>query len=643
MNKYIWPWLFSSVMPRGTKPNGSISPEDTTNDTGLPDALKTPNRRDLLKTLGIAGVASLAGCLDQSPGGNGNGEGKKSGQFTEARSTAAGTLNWIYNTEEGSDERINLTLDGAWQVTTDNEVFPLWCTPETEDSKTYTITVRDGLEWGGDYGQMTADDWVYMINEVLKPKWAAYPNRTDWVDRKVTKTGKMTFDVTLPKKDPAWPLRPVMWGQYCAPKGLLEKYVKMAKSGKKKQAQKQLEEQDKELTELTYTGNLGPYTKETWEPEAKFVAKRNENYYMRDRDDVDEIWKKAPYYDTYTMRVIPEQSSRLQALERGEAHYAAIPPNRGKQYQENEAVDVYVQPQPYLRILIFNMRANGWKPFRLKEIRQTFMMAVNKKTFAKNVFSGFAQPAHTMQPSWSDWYDDSKVTTFGTGDLYSVNKAKQKITQALSNSQYNARYDGNTLVDGDGNQVQLKFIAQAGQPTEQTMAEVLKKSLEKIGVKVNIKKVQGKTFLDKYAKTNVPKGKQSQVPKGWPPSPQNSGPRDIATSESSWDMALIYKFNTYPRTPSDSKVFFHERGSINFYGYVPSKGVNIKKMYENAATTVDEKKRKSQFAEIFGVISEEQPFGFLVMDDDIVGYEKGIEGPVEKFGSGWNDQTFYRG
>jgi peptide/nickel transport system substrate-binding protein len=107
-------------------------------------------------------------------------------------------------------------------------------------------------------------------------------------------------------------------------------------------------------------------------------------------------------------------------------------------------------------------------------------------------------------------------------------------------------------------------------------------------------------------------------------------------------MALIFEFNTYPRTPSDSKAFFHERGSINYYGYVPSEGVDIKKLYEDAVAAESDERRGELFAETFGVISEEQPFLFLAMEDDIAGYEAGMVGPVEEFGSGWNGNTYYR-
>ena len=627
-----------------------------------PEALYLPNRRNMLKWLGVAGLGGLAGCSG-GPGGTqtprertvvktvevtreetptATPEARQlTEQFTEAFSSAASTLNWFYNVEASTGERIGLTLDGAWAVTTETEVFPLWLDYETDDGQTYTIHVRDGLEWGGAYGQMTAEDWVFMINELFQSDWAAYPSASDWTGVTVEETGKLTFDVTLPQVDPAWPLRPVLWGQNCAPKEIFQPYVEMAADGSPDQARTGLEE-DTELNNLSYTGNLGAFTIDVWEEQSRFQGTRNENYYMGDRDDVPEAWQGAPWFEKWTMLVVPEQSSRLQALRNGETDTAAIPPERAQEFINLEDIDVYVQPQPFVRQVTFNMRANGWLPFRLKEVRQAFMMALNKQQFSQNVFRGYAKPAFTMQPTWSKWYDGSLVPTFGTGDLYSPGDALQQMQDAISGSNYDYTYDGDTLVDGNGDQVRLSLMAQAGQPTEQTMAEVMAQAFRQLGVEIQIDTVEGVTFQTNYAINSVPEDMQDQVPEDWPSSPFNAGPRDIATSKESWDLGLIFEFNTYPRTPSDSDVFMFERGSVNYYGYVPSEGVDIKAKYDEASKTVDDAERQALFAEAFGLIAEEQPFGFLVMEDDIAGFRDGIFGPVEKFGSGWNWQTYFR-
>ncbi|MFB6137247.1 MAG: ABC transporter substrate-binding protein [Halobacteriaceae archaeon] len=627
------------------------------NDTDdAPDALLMPNRRNMLSWLGVGGTAAVAGCSGDGGGGTTtapttgeptsttSGTPDVTGPFVNAYSSSASQINFIYNTEQGAADRINLTLDGAWAVTTENEVFPLWCEPTTQDNKTWTITLRDGLRWT-DNGRMTAEDWVYMIQNIFQSKnnWTSYPNASDWQGVTVEQTGELTFDVTLPSADRNWPLRPVMWGQFCAPKEILQQYVQMHEDGDTEGALNGLKN-DQDLNNLTYTGNLGPYTLDTWEQESQFVAARNDDYYMQDAEGVSPLWQNAPYYEKYNYRVVPEQSSRLNALKNGEAHRTSLPPERAQEFIDLSDVDVYVQPQPFVRPVIFNQRANGWSGFRKKKVRQGLMMTLDKSAFAQQIFRGYAEPAFTMQPKWSQWYSGEYVKTYGSGDLLDTEKARNRISSGLSGTEFG--YDGETLVDGDGNQVNLTIYSQAGQPSEQTTAELIKQRFAMVGIAVTHDTLPVQTFFTDYYYNSVPQDKADQVPDDWPGDPTtpgpNSGPRDLSTSKEPWDMLLFFEYNTYPRTPADSKVFFYPRGSANFYGYVPSEGVSIKKMYEEAANATDEQTRQQLFAETFGTISTEQPFGFLVMEDDILGVQAGVDGPVEKFGSGWNSQTFHR-
>ena len=104
-------------------------------------------------------------------------------------------------------------------------------------------------------------------------------------------------------------------------------------------------------------------------------------------------------------------------------------------------------------------------------------------------------------------------------------------------------------------------------------------------------------------------------------------------------MSVNLGFNTYPYTPTSSRGFFDKRGPVNYYGYYPNN--DIAGLYEEASSTVDEEERIDILGEAFGYINEEQPFGFLVMTSEIVGYQSNLRGPVEEFENGWDSQTWY--
>ncbi|MFB6161531.1 MAG: ABC transporter substrate-binding protein [Haloferacaceae archaeon] len=625
-------------MPHDSDPHGS--------DEGSGHVI---DRRDLLRAAGVVGVGGLAGCsADQGEGdgttGTGTGTGTSggarsvSGTYRSASSTDAQSLNWLFIADSTSGSFITATLDGAWALTPDQEVFPLWADYSTDDDRVYEIQLRDGLQWGADYGRMTAEDWVYMIRNVFQaqPNWSGYPGASDWFRQNpdsgetepipVEKTGELTFEIRLFQSDPLFPFKPVMWRQECAPKALLEQYV----PDKDTQGLKQ----DEELNRLAYTGNLGPYSYEEWERTSQYVVTRNDDYYLRDAEGVPERFRNAPYFEREVTTIITEESSRLGALEAGDVDEAGVPPDKASRFRSLNGVTVNVTPQPYLRVLVYNMRANGWEPFRRKAVRQALAHAVDKRGVAESIYRGFAQVAHTMQPTWSKWYSDGEVVKYGVGERYGPDATRQRLREALADTDYG--YDGDALLGPNGEQVSLTLLHDQGQPTEQTIAEFVAQEFERnAGIAVEPTAVSPQTVQSKYVVTSPPEG----VDVEWQASSFNGGPRDVATSQEPWDMQLNLQFNTYPFSPDSSKGFFEKRGDVNYYGYYPEK--DIAGLYEQATAADGERRRQALFGEAFGVISEEQPFGFLSMPSSITGYRDRVAGYGEEFNTVWDSQTWY--
>ena len=588
----------------------------------------------------MTGVAGLAGCSGNG-GNDGGGESSDrsvQGTYVSASSVDAQSLNWLTIADATSGSYVTATLDGAWAIKPNREIFPLWADYSTDDGRVYEIELRENLEWGAGYGQMTAEDWVYMIKNVFqaRPNWSGYPNADSWFRMNpesgqrepipVEQTGTRTFEIRLFEVDPSFPFKPVLWRQQCIPKGILEKYVP-------DQDTEGLQ-QDEELNTLAYTGNLGPYTYEGWERSARYTVTRNDDYYLRSVEGVPERFTQAPYYDEQVVRVISEESTRLGALESGEVDSTGIPPDKANRFENLSNVNVNVTPQPYARIIVYNMRSNGWEPFRSKAVRQALGFAVNKETIVGNILRGYGQVAQTMQPKWSQWYDDSEVEEFGVGDRYGPEPTRSRLESALSDTEY--AYDGEQLVDGNGDQVTLSIYYDSGQPTEGTIAEfVAQEFSENAGIDVQPEAVSSSTFQSNYVQTSAPEGAEPE----WTAGVFNGGPRDVATSSESWDMSINLQFNTYPFTPASSKGFFERRGGINFYGYYPE--ANIAELYEQASATTDEQRRQELFGRAFGLISEEQPFGFLAMPSSVSGYAEAVRGYDEEFNTGWDSQTWY--
>jgi peptide/nickel transport system substrate-binding protein len=550
----------------------------------------------------------------------------------EGTATGAQTLNFLSVDDVPSSNRIQLALDGAYALTPEQEVFPLWADISTDEGRVYTVELREDLRWGSGYGRMTAEDWVYMITEVFQAEsnWANFPNRGDWTRNgepvPVEKTGTRTFEIRLPAVDPAFPLRPVMWGAFCMPKGLIEPY--RADNDQEGLAQ------DEAVQTLAYTGNLGPYRFERWNRDAEFVAVRNDEYYLRDVDDVPEAWREAPYFDSYTYEVVPEQSTRLSALRSGELTATDIPETSVERFEGVEDVDVRVFPQAYMTSLIYNQRANGsfYEAFREIEVRRALAHAVDKRTIVEEILRGYGTVAHTFQPTFSRWYADDRVTEYGVGDTYSHERARELLESALGPTPYG--YDGGRILDGDGEQVTLDLIYPLGSQAVETTAEYVAQEYDAVGLDVELTGLEYGALVEQYLYNDW----QGEDESPWDAGPYNGGPRDGSVSQEPWDLLVGVTFNTYPRTPSSIRGFTVRRGGINFYGYYPE--TDFASLFETASSTVDESERQRALTEVFGALSAEQPFNFLNMGVEIVGFDSAVRGPEEVFGYTWDRSTW---
>jgi len=618
----------------------------------------------MLQWLGIGTAAGLAGCSSgestptptesPTPTELGGGDDEEtdtptetpeqarepSGTYVSGDSTGVTTLNFIQVADAPTSARIGLALDSAYAIKPGPEVFPLWMDVSTDENRVYEFELRDNLQWGAGYGQMTSEDWVYMIQNVFQAEdnWAGFANPGDWTETvdgesqpiPVEKTGKLTFEMRLNEVDPAFPLKPVMWGQYCMPKGLLQPYVE----------EKDAEgiNQDEEVQTLAYSGNLGPYNFDTWERESVFEAARNDDYYMEGVDDVSRSWQNAPYFERYHIQVIPEESTRLSALKEGEITATGIPETKVSQFQGNDDINVNQSPQPFNSLLIYNQRANGnfYEAFRKQSVRRALSWAVDKQSVVDNILRGFADVAHTFQPKFSAWYDDSAVQQTGVGDRYDPDEAQSRLSDALGDTPYT--YDGDTVVDENGDPVTLQLLYPTGTQTTKTTVEFIAQEYGNIGLNVEVNGVQFNTLLGQYVQTRTDLEESTATP-AYNAGPFNSGPRDRFVSNEPWDLQYGIIFNTFPRTPTSVEGFWTRKGGTNYYGYHPE--APMTELFSQASTATNDADRQEALTEIFGALSEEQPCNFMNFGVSITGYQDEVVGPKEIFANGWDSNTWY--
>ena len=628
------------------------------------DDTRHVDRRQWLSALGLAGAVTLAGCSGNGgDGGDGGGEGNSSDGgsgssdlsqeeiYATAAASSFSTLNPIYNDENGAGNAIARALDLGYTFDEENEYVPLLYDMSTEDGEVWTFEVREGLEFSDPYGEVTASDFVYLIQEVHQSSWASSVASADWDGVAVEETGEYEFQATLNTPQLLWPesYEPQL---YPIPQGLLEPYVEEEDTEGLRQ--------DEELLELQFSGNLGPYVLDEWQRDGGTRYSRNDDYYLQDAEDLPDVFGEAPYFEEAEIRVIGEQASRLGALETGEVDSAAIPPNQVESYQNSDEIYVNRIPQPYNEKISLNMRDNGWTTgpgnmFRHVPFRQAMASAIDKEGLIQGVFRDFAETHFTWQPRFSNFYPpEEDIPTFGVGDNYGSEVARGLAEDAFEQSEYDYRFDGETMVDPDGNQVQLSLYHSAGQNTEQLMADFIAQELgENLGMDVTVEAIDGTRFNNEYwTQTDYPtpetneEGEVTSVPEElvdtvngeeveWTqPTSTNPGPRNV-TSNESWDMEVVFGLNTYPRNPLTNSVFFEGANPLyNPVGYYP--GFNAEELFQSAREATSQEELADALIELFANLAEEQPYIMLTFPDDTVGYREGLEGPIENFSNGWN-------
>jgi peptide/nickel transport system substrate-binding protein len=535
--------------------------------------------------------------------------------------TSAGdgeTLNWILAADGASLAYAGYTMDSL--ATYDNEWnIQLRCAARdveaSENGLVYTVTIRDDLKWS-DGSQVTAEDYVYTLKDLMFSDWLNYPYMSDWQeevnDEMVFVTPEVvdetTFTITRQTVDPEFIYTVRNLTPY--PKYIATKY----------EGNIDTFTQAPEFNNLTYTGNLGPYKFVEWIRNDKYVLERNPEYYLG--KDVG-----APYFEQRIVKILGTPAICHAALEAGDITYTGIDPPHVAKFKAMEHINVYTVPTSGYLLMAYNFRDNGWEGLKQKELRQALSMSISKELLIEKVLFGFGEPAFSFIPNTSPWYTEKGVAKYGTETLLDKEKAKELLIEAGYATE---KADGSIEVkDKEGKPLKLTLITNSGNEVNENVGHLVKEELADIGIEVELKFIPWATELRKYLMNKVPN--TDQEPR------YNNGAR--AVSEEPWDLLVII-FNTHPLSPSGQDVFYSTDGGLNFWGYSNSQADELFKRLKSEEA-LDEGVRKQLYAELSQLVSEEQPANFLAFQLANTGFQKNVKGIEPGINMGYNSYLWY--
>lgn len=219
----------------------------------------------------------------------------------------------------------------------------------------------------------------------------------------------------------------------------------------------------------------GPYVLTDFVTDEYAVFERNENY-----------WGKAPAIRKITVKVIPDNQTRIMALESGEIDLIfgknMIDADAISQYLDSDKFTVGLSDPTSTRHIVMNTtREILGDP----AVRKALQHATDRQTISDGIFYGLEQPADTLYATTVP-YCNVGLKPYE----YSTETAAQILDEAgwvLGSDKMRAK---------DGKQLALDLLYNSDSVTEKTIAEYLQSEYLKLGISMTIHGEEEQSYRD---------------------------------------------------------------------------------------------------------------------------------------------------
>ena len=532
------------------------------------------------------------------------------GAFVESHlGESAQTLNWIIATDGGASRRYASFMVEPLAVFDNQYKLQPRCMAKavdvTPDGLLYTVTIRDDLKWS-DGTQVTADDYVYTINNIMLADWLDCADKSRWQEKvdgnlmpvSAEAVSGTVFKIVRKTADPNFEY--AVYDLMPYPKNIVRHYENMADEFISAP----------EFNNMSYCGNMGPYRPVAWTSTEGLMMERNPGYYLGEDNG-------APYFEGYIINQPGLQQSINEGLNSGQISYAFIEPQDANTFRNNKDLKVVTVPSGQFLMVAYNQRDNGWAGLKDPRVRQALSMAIDKTAIVNDIFGGYAEPAHSVIPPYSPWYNENAVQKYGMNTAADAQKAIDLIKSAGFEMK---DVDGKQrFVDKDGKLIKLILPVAIDSEVQKAAAYIIGLNLGDIGFEVE-PKYQVQDFVAREIYMNKMPGSDRDPD-------YNSG--QGAVSSQPWDLVILSSFGD-ALTIGHSEVFFSPTGRLNIFGFFDDK---VDALYKKTASAeaIDTVNRQKIYDELAQAISEAQPVDFLVyykdnfaLSDKIKGVEPGV-------------------
>ena len=436
----------------------------------------------------------------------------------------------LYDTLVKYDKNLNIVPDLAtsWSI--------------SDDALTMTFHLRKDVKFQ-DGTPFNADAVVFNINRLLDPN-TRVPLRNYISFVKSAKViDEYTVEFTL-----KYPHAPAL-ARLTAPNNSMVSPTAVKKYGK---------------DFGTHPVGTGSFNLVEWVKDDHILLAKNENY-----------WGKVPAIDELMIRIIPEDESRVLALESGQVDFTVRVPPMDVPRLKGEGLNVSVVPST--RAIYIGMN-NQYKMLKDPRVRQALNYAVNKEAIVEVLLQGYA---HVMDSPLTPQYFAYKAV-----GPYEYNPAKAK--QLLAEAGYPKGFTI-TLMTPHG-----RYLM------DYRVAEAIQGYLAKVGITVKIKEMEWATYLSLVRKP-VNENPTQLFLLGW-------GPWILDP-----DQMLRPMFSSSEWAPNGSNYTFYKNDRVD-------------ELLQVGTSIVDPQKREVAYGQAQEIIWEDAPWIFLYNEQQIVAMDPKVTG-----------------
>lgn len=321
----------------------------------------------------------------------------------------------------------------------------------------------------------------------------------------------------------------------------------------------------------------GPYVIESRQSGGVTVLRRRESYYMHEGKQV----RDKPYFDVIRFRVIEDPNTALLAVKSGEIDETLLSPDQWTN-QTNDA-SFYNRNTKVREIewtsfhFVWNTKSRFFGDVR---VRKAMSYAFDYEELLDRLCYGLYEPSAGM------FYRDSWMAPKDFPEPYrqDLDKAEDLLDEA-----------GWVDSDGDGyrdkNGVRFEFtVLCPNEPDRVRYCDVLRQSLEKIGVVCNIRPLEFTVLISKLQQ------------------------RDFECAFGGWG------------TGTDPDTTRNIWGTGEARNYAQYSNPEVDALYEQGAAELDLEKRAEIYGKIHKILYEDQPYTYLFWRASFYGFNKSLRG-----------------